>query len=123
MNWVVLSLIAPVITALVIFVDKYVVEHKIKDSLGMPVFSATTAFLFGSLVWLVTGTPTLSPYNTFIVLLSGFVSMQAYALYYYALARSHAGYIIATMQTTPIFTLILSALFLHDKLSLKSSAS
>jgi drug/metabolite transporter (DMT)-like permease len=118
MNWIFLSLIAPAITALVIFVDKYVVENKVKDSLGMPVFSAITAFLFGSFLWFILGMPILNPRNAFIVLLSGFISMQAYALYYYALARNHASYMIALMQTTPVFALILSMVFLNETVDL-----
>ena len=117
MNWITLSLLAPAIYTVVNFIDKYVVEHKVRDSRGMPIYGTIVAVLFGTSVWLLGGMPTLSGRDGTLILLSGIVSMWGFALYFYALARSQTSYIIALLQTTPVFTLILSQLILDEPLS------
>lgn len=117
MNWILLSLLAPFLYTFVNFIDKYVVEHKVRDSRGMPVYGTIVASIFGTGLWLVTGMPTLDLRNGTLLLLSGAITMQGFALYFYALAKSHTSYIIALLQTTPIFTLIIASLVLHDRLS------
>lgn len=117
MNWIALSLLAPAIYTVVNYIDKYVVEHKVKDSRGMPIYGTIVALLFGTAVWLIGGMPTLSTQNGLLLLASGMLSMWGFALYFYALARSQTSYIIALLQTTPVFTLILSQIFLDEHLS------
>src|SRR6266487_1569230 len=117
MNWIFLSLLAPLVYTFVNFIDKYIIEHKVKDSRGMPIYAATTAIVFGTGIWLATGLPTLSGRNSLLVLTAGMVLLFAFALYFYALAQSHTSYIVALMQTIPIFTLILSIAIMGDSLN------
>lgn len=117
-KWIVLSLIAPAIYTCVNFIDKYIVEHKVKDSRGMPIYALIVALIFGTTVWLLSGMPLLNGRNGLLVLSSGFITMLGFALYFFALSKNHTSYIIALLQTTPLFTLILSVLVLDDKLSL-----
>jgi len=117
MNWIWLALIAPAIYTIVLFIDKYVVEHKVKDHRGMPIYGAVTATAFGTLVWLFAGQPILSSRNALLVLASGMLSLWGYAFYFKALSKNHASFVIALLQTTPIFTLALAYLFLHERLS------
>jgi uncharacterized membrane protein len=50
--------------------------------------------------------------------MAGSSSLLGYVLYFYALARSQTSYVIALLQTGPLFTLLLSTLVLHTRLSL-----
>ncbi|MDB5169997.1 MAG: hypothetical protein JWN82_393 [Candidatus Saccharibacteria bacterium] len=118
MNWIILSLLAPAIYTVVNFIDKYVVEHKVKDSRGMPIYGTIVALLFGTAAWLIGGMPTLSLQNGLLVLFSGVISMWGFALYFYALSKSQTSYIIALLQTTPIFTLVFAQLFLDEPLNM-----
>lgn len=118
MNWIFLALLAPAIYSVVNFVDKYVVEHKVKDSRGMPLYGAITAAIFGASVWLIAGMPTIHAKNASLLLISGIITMFGFALYFRALEISQTSYIIGLLQTTPVFVLVLSAIFLHESLTL-----
>ncbi len=117
MNWITLSLLAPLIYTVVVFVDKFVVEHKVKLSLGMPGYGAISATMFGTIVWLFAGISGVGSKNALLILASGCISMFGFALYFYALAKSQTSYIIALLQTTPLFTLVFSYLLLDERLS------
>lgn len=117
MSWFLLALIAPAIDTVINFVDKYVIEHKLKDSHSMPVYSGIAALLFGTLAWSVFGMPTLSGRNGWILIMAGGLYMFASALYFHALAKSQTSYIVALIQIIPIFILILSYLLLDEPLT------
>ncbi len=116
MNWLLPALIAPAIYAANIFIDKYVVEHKVKDSRGVPIYSAITAAVFGTILWLVLGRPILSLHNAMLLLVSGVFAVSALAFYFYALSKSHASYINAVFQMMPVFLLIMALVFLGERL-------
>jgi len=122
MTWLFLALLAPALDTIVSFVDKYVVEHKLKDSYSIPVYSGITALCIGTLVWLIFGMPTMTARDSFIFLLSGAIFMWANALFFHAIAKSQTSYIIALLQASPLFVLILSAVLLHEHLSITQVA-
>jgi uncharacterized membrane protein len=117
MSWLLLALLAPALDTIVNFVDKYLVEHKLKDSRSVPVYSGLAALIFGTAVWLLAGAPFLSGRNAIILIVSGMVFMWGIALYFHALAKSQTSYIIALLQTVPIFILILSVILLDEPLT------
>lgn len=117
MNWLWFALLSPALFSVVVFIDKFVVEHKVRDYRGMPVYGAITAAGFGALAWLLFGQPVLSAWNTLLVVGSGFLSFWSYVLYFNALSKNHASFILALLQTTPVFTLALAYLLIHEQLS------
>jgi drug/metabolite transporter (DMT)-like permease len=117
MNWLIPALIAPAIYSVIIFIDKYVVEHKVKDSRGVPIYGAIAAAVFGTLVWLSTGLPTISPIAALMFMASGLFTITSMALYFYALTKSHASYINVMFQLIPIFILILAVTLLGERLN------
>lgn len=119
MNWFVLALISPALLTVVYFIDKYVIESKVKDYRGMPIYGAISGGVVGTLFWLFSGQPILSQRDTLLVIFSGVISLFAYYLYFNALAKSNTSYIIILFQTTPILTLILAFLFLKETITIK----
>ena len=117
MHWLLPALIAPAVYAATVFVDKYVVEHKVKDVRGIPIFSAIAAGTFGIVLWFILGRPILSLNNTTLLMLSGLSSISALAFYFYALSKSHASYINAVFQMIPVFLLIMALVFLGEHLA------
>jgi drug/metabolite transporter (DMT)-like permease len=117
MSWLLPALIAPAIYAASIFIDKYVVEHKVKDSRGIPIYSAVAAAVFGTILWLILGRPVLSLNNAALIFISGIFAICALAFYFYALSRSHASYINAVLQMMPVFLLIMALVFLGEHLN------
>jgi len=117
MSWLFLALLAPSFDTMINFVDKYLIEQKVKDSHSMPIYSGIATLVFGTGAWLVAGMPALSPRNALLVIASGAVAMLGFAFYFHALAKSQTSYVTALLQTTPIFILTLSSLLLGEKLT------
>lgn len=106
--WIFFSLLAPLLFTIVIFIDKYIIEQKVKDGRGVPIYTAIAALIIGSAVWIIGGLPVFSLRNGLLVLFAGMIDVFASALYFYGLIRSHTSYIVALLQVTPVFILILS---------------
>src|SRR5262245_53014581 len=117
MRWFFLALLAPALDTIIIFVDKYLVEHRVKDSHCMPVYAGIAAATLATTLWLVFGMPTTTASNTCLLLASGFMTVLGLALYFHALFKDDASYINIALQTTPILILIMSAIFLSQPLS------
>src|SRR6185437_8834026 len=60
MNWLFPALLAPAVSTITIFTDKYIVGNAIKDSRGVVLMQSVMGFLVGTLFWVITGFPLLS---------------------------------------------------------------
>jgi uncharacterized membrane protein len=119
MNWLILALVAPAIYTVVNYIDKFVIESKVKDYRGMPIYGAITGLCVGTLFWLILGRPILDLTDAILIITSGAISMFAYYFYFSALSKSQTSLVIIFFQMTPIFTLILALIFLKEAISLK----
>jgi drug/metabolite transporter (DMT)-like permease len=119
MNWVVLALLGPAVYTIVNFIDKYIVERKVRDYRGMPIYATIAGFIFGSLFWVFSGMPILSFRDTMIVMLTGILSIFGYALYFNAISKSHTSYIIMLFQMMPVLSLILAFVILGEVINFK----
>lgn len=117
MNWLFFALLAPAVYAIVVFVDKYILEKEVTDYLGMPIYSAVIAAIFGVLIWIGTGFPQLSLRDSILIIFTGILTVFGLASYFKALASDEASKITILFQMTPVITLILSYFLLGDKLS------
>lgn len=119
MNWIFFALLAPAVYAVVVFVDKYILEKEVSDYLGMPIYSAVIAAIFGILIWIGTGFPSLSLRDSILIILTGILTVFGLASYFKALSTNEASKVTILFQMTPVLTLVLSYLFLGDKISLQ----
>lgn len=119
MNWLFFALLAPAIYAVVVSIDKYLLEKEIKDYQAMPIYTAIMATIFGSLIWVITGSPLLNLKDTLLILLTGILISWGGALYFKALSNNQVSKVTFLLQMTPPITLILSFLLLGDKVSLQ----
>lgn len=117
-TWVLLALLSPAIYTVVNFIDKFVLEHKVKDYRGMPIYGAITGFFFATVLWLIFSQPTLGIRDGSLMIASGILTMMGYALYFHVLSKNDASYIIAMLQTTPVFTLLFALAFLNEHLNM-----
>ncbi len=116
-NWLFLALLAPAVYTVVNFIDKYVIEHKVKDYRGMPIYAAIVGLVIGSIFWVIFGFPKLPIFDGFLVVITGILTLFGYALYFNALSKNQTSYIIGLFQLIPLITLILSVIFLHENIS------
>ncbi len=114
MAWIFVALSVPAISSAVNFVDKYVLESRVKDYRGMIVYSALVGFVFGSLCWGVSGFVSPGVRDSALIILAGILMMVHLALYFWALSFESTGNIIFLFQMTPLVVFGLSLLFLGE---------
>lgn len=116
-NWIFLALLAPAVFTVVNFLDKYIVESKVKDYRGVPIYSGIVGLIAGTFFWLIFGRPILPFFDGFIVITVGMLTVWAFLFYFKALSSSQTSYVIGLFQLIPVFTLLFSFLFLHEVIS------
>lgn len=119
MNWLFFALLAPAVYAVVVFVDKYILEKEVTDYSGMPIYSAVIAAVFGILIWIITGFPSLSLRDSILIILTGILTVFGLATYFKALSTDEASKITILFQMTPVLTLIMAYFLIGDKISLQ----
>jgi drug/metabolite transporter (DMT)-like permease len=119
MNWFFLALLAPVIYSVNVFLDKYLIEARIPDYRGLPIFGSILAGLVIFFLILSGKFELLSFQNIFLIVLTGISSIWAFALYLEALIEEEGSVVIILLQLVPVIVLVLSYLFLGESLTLK----
>ena len=117
MTWIFYALWGAFVASISNFFDKYIVSHAIKDYRGVPVYGTITAFIVGTIFWFVTGQPSLSLTDALIVIGSGALTIFAAPIYYRVMTLEDASKVVFLFQSTPVFTLILSSIFLKENIS------
>ncbi|MFA6519176.1 MAG: EamA family transporter [Candidatus Shapirobacteria bacterium] len=114
--WLGEAILAQAFASVANFTDKYVLEKYIKDSATVFIFSGSVAALVGVLLFAVRGFPIIPPFQILMAVLAG-IFLQLYLLpYFKALDEEDPSKIVVLFQLIPVFTLILSALFLGERL-------
>ena len=108
MNWLFFALLAPAIYAVINFIDKYLLEKVIKDYRGMPIYTAISGLIVGTILWVINGFPLLPIKDGLLILLTGILSIFGFSFYFRALAEEQASKIVVLFQMTPVIVLILS---------------
>lgn len=119
MHWFIPALLSPIVYSLINFVDKYLISSEIKDYRAMPIYTGIVGFIGGTLLWIFTGFPILEFRDAFIILLTGVLALFALVFYFQALSEEETTVIIILFQMFPVFSLILSYLFLSETITLK----
>lgn len=117
-NWFFLALLAPAVFTISNFLDKYILESKVKDYRGVPIYSGIVGLIAGTFFWLIFGQPLLPFFDGLIVIIVGMFTVWAFLFYFKALSSSQTSYVIGLFQLIPVFTLIFSFLSLHEVISL-----
>lgn len=116
MNWIFFALLAPAILALVNFIDKYLVSKAIKDYRAMVIYTSIVGFIFGTIWWILFSRNLLPIRDSLIILTTGILSAWSLIVYFKALSFEETSKIIFLFQIFPIFTIILSFIFLKETL-------
>jgi drug/metabolite transporter (DMT)-like permease len=119
MSWLFYALLSPLIFTIVNFIDKFILEHQVKDTRAMPVYAAIMAFITGCVLFVLTGFPTLPLNDTIIVMITGAMTSVGAALYFNALVRDEVSKIVVLIQMQPVIVLVLSLLFLNETISVQ----
>jgi len=99
------------------FVDKFLIEKKIKEPLAMTTLSGLVTGLLGITIGLVSGFKFLVFSQTMLILSAGLFLIFYLIPYFKALKLDDVSRVAPLFQFIPVFTLILSTIFLKETLS------
>lgn len=100
------------------FVDKYLLEKKIKDPLSMVSYMGIVAVTTVSVLWGIVGTDMLSISLSFPLILSGIFILCAMMVYFSLLKQDHVSFVVVFFQLIPILIVIQGMIFFGERLSL-----
>lgn len=116
MNWILLSLLAPLFWVFSNFIDKYILGKHTKGIFDFLFFSTITSwFLFISLFFFI-GMPELSAYS-WIPILTGIILIYSYGFYGKALEQGDTSALVILFKLIPVVTVILAFIFLGQTLT------
>ncbi len=122
MQWFILALIASILWAVVVIVDKFILTHYIKDAVSYQVFLTLTMLPF--LIFLLpftshntnSSTPIILPV---IIILLGVAMGLVFVLYNKALMIEEVSRVTPLFYLSPLFVLLFSFMFIGEGLSLR----
>jgi len=117
--WLFFAILAPAIFSVNNFVDKFLVVKKIRDTAVITVFSGFVALLFGMIILLLRNFQLLEVKQLFLIVSAGIFAEFGLLPYFKALSTDETSRVVPLFQISPIFVLILSALFLGEFLTTK----
>ena len=118
--WLIFALLGPISWAASTHIDKYLVEKYFKhsDTAVLMVFTAIVGVLALPLIWIFDpAVLDLSFADEGVVALSGAMYMGAMLFYLRAMQTEEASVIAPLFQFSPVFTLLLGYILLHEVLS------
>ena len=116
MNWILLSLLAPLFWASSNFVDKYILGKYTKGIFDFVFFSTITSWAFFAAIILFVGTPEFNIYSL-IPIATGMVLIYSYGFYGKALEQGDTSSLVILFKLIPVITVILAFAFLGQTLS------
>ena len=116
MNWIFLSLLAPLFWASSNFVDKYILGKYTKGIFDFVFFSTITSWIFFAAIFLFVGIPELNIYSL-IPIATGMVLIYSYGFYGKALEQGDTSSLVILFKLIPVITVILAFTFLGQTLS------
>lgn len=119
MSWIILALCAPVFDTVVNFIDKYLVGEKVKDYRALPIFMGIVGAIAGMILFAFRGYAFFAPVDMILILGAGILTYFSIYYYFKALDFEETSIVVLLFQASPIITLILSYLFLHESITLQ----
>lgn len=121
MPWYLYAAVTPVLYSVTNFVDKFLIEKKIKDPIAITALSGLVSGALGILLGIFTGFKYLGLTQTALLLIAGLLLIFYLLPYYKALKLEDTSRVVPLFQFIPVFTLILSTIFLKESLSPKQT--
>jgi len=114
MSWALLTILAVFIFAVTTIIDKFLLTKWIKNPIIPPLFFGLVGLLTSFIIYLFYGFSFLAWQNVILALLAGFIYMAGEFLYYKAAKLEEISRIMPLVFISPLFILILAAVFLGE---------
>lgn len=115
--WIFFAGLTPFLYSVTNFIDKYILEKKIKDPTAATVFGSYVASGIGIVILAVQGFPLLSYQQILYLFLSGILLVFYLLPYYSALRLDDTSRVVPLFQFIPVIVFVFSWIFLHETLS------
>jgi transporter family protein len=116
MHWMLYGVAAQAVYAAVNHLDSHIVSHRVKGPASLPLYTALVVLVMALAAFAAAGMPNLGLAGAPLVA-SGFVLMMAYVFYFRAIALGDPAFVSAMFQVNAVITLVLSSVFLDERLS------
>ncbi len=118
MTWITVILLAALIHSIGNIIDKYIIGHELHDAhIGSYMHGIAGFILFGATT-LIAGTLIFDPYVIGVGIFAGLIYSFNAFMYYRILEGEEVTRFIPALSLSPIFVLIIAALFLQENLTI-----
>lgn len=116
MPWVFFAILPYALYSVTNYIEKFVIDKEVHEPATLVILSGTLSFIIAILLFVIKGFPVVSFPQTILLLIIGMLLIFYYVPYFKALAIDEASRVVPLYQFYPIFSLILSFIFLHQGL-------
>ncbi len=119
MPWYFFAAATPTLYGITNYIDKFLIDKKIKDPVAIAAFVSVISGIFGTVLLAFNHFTFIGIVSTSLLILAGLL-LTGYLIPYYAALRSDETSRVAPLfQFIPMFSLILSSIFLKETLGIK----
>jgi uncharacterized membrane protein len=123
MPWIIPALSAPLFYCLSNFIDRFLVEKRVRDPWALAAFGGfASALPVGLILLALGGFPIFRAYNLAALFAGGILGELALVPWYAAVATDDASRLSPLFKFVPLFALILAYVFLGERLSADQAA-
>lgn len=119
MPWYFFAATTPILYSIVNFIEKYLLVKKIQDPLALAAISGLITGLLGLILGFITGFKFIGLNSIILLLFAGVLQVFYTIPYFTALNSDDTSRVVPLMQFIPVFTLILSIIFLNETMTIK----
>jgi len=119
MPWYIFALAVPVLYSVTNFLDKFLIDKKLKNPMVMTAVSGIASGILGIAIGLVTGFKFIGFLQIFLIMFAGIILIFYLIPYYQAMKIEDPSRVVPLFGFIPVFTLVLSAIFLKEVLTAK----
>lgn len=116
--WIIFATLTPFLYTITNFIDKYILEKKIKDPTAATIFGSYVASGIGLAILTLQGFPLLSAQQVMYLFFSGILLVFYLLPYYSALRLDDTSRVVPLFQFIPVIVFFFSWMFLRETLSL-----
>lgn len=117
MPWYLFAAATPAFYSVSNFVDKYLIEKKIREPLAITALSGLLSGILGIILGFIVGFKNIGIPQIGLLILAGLLLIFYLLPYFEAMKIEDASRVVPLFQFIPVFTLILSSVFLKESLS------
>jgi len=117
MPWYLFAAATPTLYSFTNYVDKFLIEKKIKDPIAITALASIAAGFIGIFIGIITGFNNIGFSQTAILIFAGILLTFYLIPYFEAIKNDDVSTVIPLFQFIPVFTLIMSAVILKETLT------